>query len=52
MTNAYIKTLIRELTCKKEKLDEDYQTARDEMYELEGQRGELQLVIWRLEEMA
>lgn len=43
--------LILDLTVMMEKKEEEARQHRDEWYEAQGAAGELQVVIWKLEEM-
>ncbi len=43
--------LILDLQVRKERLEKDFQQARDEMYEAQGAAGEIECLIYKLEEM-
>lgn len=49
MNKKQLEELIYELSIKMEKYEEESRRLRDEMYLAEGSAGELQLVIWKLE---
>lgn len=50
MKKADLEWLIRELEMKKERLEETARQHRDDMKEAEGAAGEVQVLIWKLEE--
>lgn len=50
MKQTDLKSFIHELEIKMEKFEEDERQLRDHMHEARGAAGEIQLMIWKLEE--